>query len=75
MAPLPADKKSLVDGTLLLVRGLAFLAFLLRDLAMLQARRKAASLDPSLITVSPPLSAYWCAMCEVCHLCHHRSPI
>ena len=41
-----------VEGGVVLVRVLGFLATMLRDLSLLHKRRKAASLDPSLITVS-----------------------
>ena len=56
LAPLPPTSKSgTVGGDIVLMRVLSVLASLLRDLATLQARRKAASLDPSLISVCTPL--------------------
>ena len=41
-----------VEGGVVLVRVLGFLATMLRDLHLLYKRRKAASLDPTLISVS-----------------------
>lgn len=41
-----------VEGGVVLVRVLGFLADMLRDLHLLQKRKKAAFLDPTLITVS-----------------------
>ena len=41
-----------VEGGVVLVRVLGFLATMLKDLHYLYKRRKAASLDPTLITVS-----------------------
>ena len=56
LAPLPpASKSGTVRGDVVLMRVLSVLASLLRDLTTLQARRKAASLDPSLISVGAPL--------------------
>ena len=54
LAPLNS-KSATVRGDVVLMRVLSVLASLLRDLATLQARRKSASLDPSLINVCTPL--------------------
>lgn len=53
MAPLPTDTSTMVEGSLVLTRVLSFLAELLRDLAVLHARRKANSLDPTVFSVRP----------------------
>ena len=52
IAPLPADSNCVIGGDVVLIRVLAFMTDLLRDLECLQKRRKAASLDPSVINVS-----------------------
>ena len=50
--PSPEGGGDNVEGGVVLFRVLGFLATMLRDLHFLYKRRKAASLDPSLITVS-----------------------
>lgn len=50
--PSPEEGGDNVEGGVVLFRVLGFLATVLRDLHFLHKRRKAASLDPSLITVS-----------------------
>lgn len=53
--PSPEGGGDNVEGGVVLFRVLGFLATMLRDLHFLYKRRKAASLDPSLITVSTTL--------------------
>ncbi len=48
-----------VEGGVVLVRVLGFLATMLRDLQLLHKRRKAASLDPTLISVSNFSNIYY----------------
>lgn len=52
-----------VEGGVVLVRVLGFLAAMLRDLHLLHKRRKAASLDPTLITVSSRVYYTLCLLC------------
>ena len=54
VAQLPTEEEGgdNVEGGVVLVRVLGFLATMLRDLHLLYKRRKAASLDPTLISVS-----------------------
>ena len=54
--PSPEEGGDNVEGGVVLFRVLGFLATMLRDLHFLYKRRKAASLDPSLITVSTCIS-------------------
>ena len=56
MASLPNEKSGCVQGGVVLIRVLSFLAAMLKDLNKLQQRRKAVSLDPSLISVSCDVS-------------------
>ncbi len=76
MAPLPASTSTLVDGALVLTRVLSFLAEVLRDLAGLQARRKAASLDPTVfgVRLTWVLCTGVCG-CDVVPVSHLRSRI
>ena len=66
VAPLPSpteEDRDNVEGGVVLLRVLGFLATMLRDLHLLQKRRKSASLDSSLITVRELLSSLWEASC------------
>lgn len=60
MAPLPANSTNVVGGSVVLMRVLAFVTALLRDLECVQNKRRAASLDPSLINVSGDLNSLLC---------------
>lgn len=58
-----------VEGGVVLVRVLGFLATMLRDLQLLHKRRKAASLDPTLISVSDTSYAMSCSLCHKWRSC------
>ena len=62
VAQLPAEEEGgdNVEGGVVLLRVLGFLATMLRDLHLLYKRRKAASLDPTLISVSSTIVATQC---------------
>ena len=54
LAPLPSssdDEGALVSGHVILTRVLHFLCAMLRHLELVQSRRRAASLDPTMLTV------------------------
>lgn len=55
-----------VEGGVVLVKVLSFLATMLRDLGILHKRRKAASLDPTLVNVSP---------CDYATISYVRTPL
>lgn len=68
-APLPPPQGAvLVDGCVIFNRVLGFLSNMLKDLAAIQARRKAASLDPALHSVSCIVNNCICV-----HVCAIRS--